>query len=168
MPSSGRTSLLFALLVEITRRGEACAVVDTNDTLDVAACGANLEKLVWIRCSGNAAHALKAADLIVQGGGFRLVALDLADVPLRIVQKVPLAYWFRFRRAVENTPAAMVVLSREPQVKQCASLVLEMKRGRVEWSGAQHGFQLLKGAQVSVMPRKPAWPAAAEFEAIAV
>lgn len=166
--SSGRTSLLFSLLKQATHRGEACAVIDANDTLDVTACGADLRKLVWVRCGGNAAHALKAADLLVQGGGFRLIALDLGDVPLKITQGIPLSWWYRFRRAVENTPAALVVLSREPQVKQCASLAVEMKRGRVEWSGAVHGFQLLKGAQLAVTPRKPARAQTAEFRAIAI
>ncbi len=165
--SSGRTSLLYTFLAAVTGRGEAAAVVDACDTLDVAGCGANLERLVWIRCSGNAPNALKAADLMIQGGGFRLVVLDLADVPLRTLSRIPLAYWFRFRRAVENTPTAMAVLAREPQVKQCASLVVEMKRGRVEWSGSPHGFQLLKGARLEAAPRKPARPVVAAFEALA-
>ena len=165
--SSGRTSLLYTFLAAVTGRGEAAVVVDACDTLDVAGCGADLERLVWIRCSGHAPNALKAADLLIQGGGFRLVVLDLADVPLRTLSRIPLAYWFRFRRAVENTPTAMVVLAREPQVKQCASLVVEMKRGRVEWSGSPHGFLLLKGARLEAAPRKPARPVVASFEALA-
>jgi len=34
--------------------------------------------LLWVRCGHSAEHALKAADLLIQGGGFGLVVMDLA------------------------------------------------------------------------------------------
>jgi hypothetical protein len=69
-------------------------------------------------------QALKATDLLLQGGGFGLVAVDLADVPPEVARRVPLASWFRFRRAVEHTPAVLLLLEQEPYAKTCASLVL--------------------------------------------
>src|SRR5260370_29203094 len=39
-------------------------------------------------------QVLKAADLLLQGGGFGLVALDLADVPPQAARRVPLTSWF--------------------------------------------------------------------------
>jgi hypothetical protein len=51
--SSGRTTLLLAALASATRRGEFCAVVDASDALDpqsAAAAGAELERLLWVRC----------------------------------------------------------------------------------------------------------------------
>jgi hypothetical protein len=59
-------------------------------------------------------------------GGFGLVALDLGDVSPDAARRVPLTTWFRFRRAVEGTPAALVVLEQEAHAKSCAALVLEM------------------------------------------
>lgn len=159
--SSGRTSLLLSILAEATAREEVCALVDAGDSLDpasAAAAGADLTRLLWIRCAGNPEHALKAADLLIQGGGFGLVALDLGEVPARIARRVPLASWFRFRRAIENTPTALIVLEREPSVKSCASLMLEMKRGGAEWSGAPGCSQLLRGLRVGAAPRKPVRP----------
>jgi len=53
--SSGRTSLSLALLAQATQRQEACAFVDVSDALDpmsVAAAGADLTRLLWIRCGG--------------------------------------------------------------------------------------------------------------------
>src|SRR5438552_1010775 len=63
--SSGRTSFLHAVLAEASRLGEFCALVDTTNSFDpasAAAAGVNLARLVWVRCSGNAGHAMKAAD----------------------------------------------------------------------------------------------------------
>src|ERR1041384_2229108 len=74
--SSGRTSLLLSILAAATGREEVCALVDAEDSFDpvsAAAAGVRLDRLLWIRCRHNAEHALKAADLLIQGGGFGLV-----------------------------------------------------------------------------------------------
>src|SRR5512143_3594879 len=105
--SSGRTSLMLGLLASATRQGKVCALVDASDSLEpasAAAAGVRLENLVWVRCRGDGGHAFKAADLLLHGGGFGLIALDLCDLSRRILQRVPLSYWYRFRRAVEDTP----------------------------------------------------------------
>jgi hypothetical protein len=72
-------------------------------------------------------HALRATDLLLQGGGFSLIALDLSDVSSKNIRHVPLHVWFRLRRAVENTPTILVLLNRESQAKMCASLVLRLE-----------------------------------------
>ncbi len=69
-------------------------------------------------------QALKATDLLLQGGGFGVVAVDLADVPAEVARRVPLASWFRFRRAVEHTPTVLLVVEQQPYARTCASLVL--------------------------------------------
>ncbi len=73
-------------------------------------------------------QALKAADLLLSGGGFGLVALDLADLPPEAARRVPLASWFRFRRAVEDTPAVLLLLAQQPLTQSCASLVLKLRQ----------------------------------------
>ena len=90
-PSSGRTSLLLSALAAATAREEVCALVDASDALDpasAASAGADLDKLLWVRCAGNAEHALKAADLLIHGGGFSLVALDLGDIAPQIARRI--------------------------------------------------------------------------------
>jgi recombination protein RecA len=71
-------------------------------------------------------QALKVTDLLLQSSGFGLVAVDLGDIPAQIARRVPLTSWFRFRRAVENTPTVLLVMEQEPYAKTCASLVLKM------------------------------------------
>ncbi len=80
--SSGRTSLMYAIAASAALRREYCALVDATDSFDPAsAAGVDLKRLLWIRCAGNAEHALKAVDLLVNGGGFGIVLMDLAGVP---------------------------------------------------------------------------------------
>ena len=72
-------------------------------------------------------QALKATDLLLQGGGFGLLVVDLADVAPDAARRVPLTSWFRFRRAVEHTPTALLVIEEEAFAKSAAGLVLKMK-----------------------------------------
>ena len=109
--SSGRTTLLHSILAAATARGETCALVDTDDAFDpasAAAAGVRLDRLIWVRSATNAEHALKAADLLIQGGGFGVVAMDLGDTPLASARRISLTSWFRLRRAVENTPTVFL------------------------------------------------------------
>jgi hypothetical protein len=165
--SSGRTTLLHALLAAATARGEICCYVDTHDNFDpqtAAAAGVALPQLVWIRCGGNAEHAFKAADAILHAGGFGVVALDLARIAPRVANRVPLSYWYRFRRAVENTPTILALVEKDPLAKSCAALMLELKRERSRWPGA-HGFELFRGMDIAVTRRKPVSPAGARLTA---
>src|SRR3954454_5212946 len=140
--SSGRTTLLHATLSSATRRGESCAVVDTDEAFDPAtadAAGVRLDRVVWIRCAKNAEHALKTADLLIQGGGFGVVAIDLGDTPLVTARRISLTSWFRLRRAVENTPTVFLALARQSNARTCATLTIECARERADWSGRRPG-----------------------------
>jgi hypothetical protein len=151
--SSGRMSLLVSILAEATGRDEVCALVDAEDAFDpasAAAAGVRLERLLWVRSAHNAEHALKAVDLLIQGGGFGLVALDLGDTPVQTARRISLTSWFRLRRAVENTPTVLIAVARQPNAKTCASLLLECRRENVAWSGAAAPARLLRGVQVRV------------------
>jgi recombination protein RecA len=135
---SGRTSFLLSALASRTRDGEVCALVDARDSFDpltANAAGVALEKLLWVRCQ-NIDQALRAMDLLIQAGGFGMVAVDLSDVPTRIVRQVPLNTWFRFRRAVEDTPTILLLFEQEPNAKTCASLVLRLENKEARWSEA--------------------------------
>jgi hypothetical protein len=188
--SSGRTALLLAALAAATRRGEFCAVVDASDALDpqsVAAAGVDLERLLWVRCSGDSPQrersprrrpstslradsdtenhsrqvnqnseelvgrlvgdrvgrrfeprssksssensleqVLRATDLLLESGGFGLIALDLADVPPQAARHIPLTTWFRFRRAIEYTPTILLAVEQRPIAGSCSSLLLQL------------------------------------------
>ena len=136
--SSGRTTLLVSIMAEAAAREEYCALVDAEDSFDPASAreaGVRLDRLLWVQCGHNAEHALKAADLLVQGGGFGLVAMDLGETPPETARRISLTSWFRLRRAVEHTPTALVSLALEANAKTCATLVVELRRERAAWSG---------------------------------
>jgi len=69
---------------------------------------------------------LKVTDLLLQSNGFGMIALDLGDVPASSARRIPLASWFRFRRAVERTPTALLVLEQQPIAGSCSSVLLQV------------------------------------------
>src|SRR6201996_2740263 len=111
--SSGRTAMAQWMLANATRGGEVAAVVDCDDGVDPASAhqaGVDLAKLLWVQCGHRLETALKATDLILHSGGFGLVLLDLGDMHASILQRIPGSYWYRFQRAVEHTPSALVIV----------------------------------------------------------
>ena len=75
-------------------------------------------------------QALRVTDLLLQSGGFGLVAIDLGDVPHSQARRMPLASWFRFQRAVEPTPTVLLVVAQEPCAQTCASLLIRLQSGK--------------------------------------
>lgn len=71
-------------------------------------------------------QVLKSTDLILQSGGFGLVALDLAGIPEKYVRRIPLASWFRFQRAVEHTKTALLVISEFACAQSCAAVAVQL------------------------------------------
>jgi recombination protein RecA len=138
-PSSGRTSFMLSALAHATAHKEVCALIDTSDVFDpltAADVQLDLEQLLWIRCAANVEHAFKATDLLLQGGGFGLVLLDLGDVAGKDARRIISSWWYRFRRTVEKTPTVLVVIAADSCVRSCASLALELSRESDVWSSA--------------------------------
>jgi recA bacterial DNA recombination protein len=134
--SSGRTSLFLSVLAVATRQEETCALVDTSDTFDLSSAASarvDCNRLLWVRCSGSIERAFKATDLLLQSGGFGLVVLNLADVAAKCTRRIITSWWFRFRRSVENTPTALIVVTPVACTRSCATLVLEVKNEGPVW-----------------------------------
>jgi hypothetical protein len=193
--SSGRTSLLLAALAAATRRQEVCALVDTMDAFDplsATAAGVDFRRLLWARCGlhahrkkmeGPLAQALRVTDLLLQSGGFGMVAIDLGDVPFQAARRIPLTSWFRFQRAVENTSTVLFVIAEMPCARTCASLLVRVQSSAVsrqssgktlstvgyQLSGNPSHAQLLEGLQIegellrSRLERKPARSVTSRF-----
>jgi len=167
--SSGRMTLLLRMMAAATARGEIVALVDTLDRLDVAsaaAAGVDLSRLLWIRgqeISGGASpidraldRALKALNLVLQAGGFGVVAIDLADVPLAAIRQIPFNTWMRVQRVIEGSDTACVLLGSEPLARSAGGLTV-MLAGRATWDGASDRSRRLSGIDVRtrvVSPRK--------------
>ena len=141
--STGRTTLLLSVMQKVTSREEFCALVDASDCFDPAsaeAAGVDLSRLLWVRCEGGKAmqsmeQAFKATDIIVQNGGFGLIAIDLGNIDERLVRKIPLSTWFRFARVVEKMPAALVFLLSHPAAQSCSALTLHCTVKESRWQG---------------------------------
>lgn len=134
--SSGRSTCMLSALSAATGRGEFCAVVDASDALDpqsASAAGIEFDRLLWVRCGESSTHAegrleqmLRVTDLLLESGGFGMIALDLGDLPPQTARRIPLATWFRFRRAVEPTPTVLLALERQSIAGSCSSLLIKL------------------------------------------
>jgi hypothetical protein len=163
---SGRSTLVSSILAGATRQGAACAYVDVADAFDplsAAAIGINLGHLLWVRAGrtqksdrqswASLDQALRATDLLLNAGGFRVIVLDMGDVRDEQVRRVPLASWYRFRLQAENSQALFLLLAQTPCANSCASVVLHCKEADERWdyaTGNQNGVPLLTGFQYSV------------------
>ena len=114
--TSGSATLMRQLLLRAARENEIVAVIDGNDSLDVASLGAGiLSRLLWIRCR-SANDALKAADLVLRDGNLSLVLLDLKLNPEKELQKIPATTWYRFQRLVQETATVCVAFTPRPML----------------------------------------------------
>jgi recombination protein RecA len=83
----------------------------------------NAERRGW---ESQLEQVMKVTDLLLQSNGFGMIVLDLADIPVRSARRIPLASWFRFRRAIEHTPTVLLVLEQQPIAGSCSSVLLKV------------------------------------------
>jgi hypothetical protein len=88
-------------------------------------------------------QALRVTDLLLQSGGFGMVAIDFGDVPTTAVRRVPLTSWFRFQRAVENTSTVLFVIAETPCARTCASLLLKVQSSVISRQSSAETFSSL-------------------------
>ena len=80
-------------------------------------------------------QVLKVTDLLLQSNGFGTIVLDLGDIPVRSARKIPLASWFRFRRAIERTPTVLLVVEQQPIAGSCSSVLVKVSGLRCQVLG---------------------------------
>jgi len=170
--SSGRTSLLLQCVAAATRRGELVALVDALDMLDtasVAAAGADLSRVLWIR--GHVVtnpglcrdlnqrameQALKALGLVLQAGNFGLVVLDLGEAPPDAVRRLPFTSWLRLQRMVAGTQTIGLLAGQAPVSRSAAGLSILLQpsgpgadaAGRQVSTGARFEGPLFAGLEL--------------------
>ncbi len=154
--SSGKTALCLQILAHATQNGEVCAIVDLNDCFhpdSAFASGVQLERLLWVRCKCNPEYTMKSADLLLHAGGFGVILLDLGDAPTRILNRIPISYWYRFQRAIQHTPTILLVCANAPQAKAAARESLICQTKSFSWLGT-NPFARLRGLTTLVRQRK--------------
>jgi hypothetical protein len=160
--------------------------LDRLDVASAAAAGVDLSRLLWIRgqdITGRAGpfgpadrsafpadhfgrpaspadraidRALKALNLVLQAGGFGVVAIDLADVPLAALRHIPFNTWMRVQRIIEGSDTACVLLTSEPLARSAGGLTITLT-GRPTWTGTSDRSRRLSGTDLRariVSPRK--------------
>ena len=117
----------------------------------------------------------RAVDMVIHEGGFAMIVFDLSDIPPRLAQKIPLSYWYRFRRAAESTSMCFVVMDQHPFAKSCASQLIRLQANSSEWATTRNRIRspkLLTGIHYAaeatnlrraLSERKPPGHAVTEF-----
>lgn len=76
----------------------------------------------WFRLD----HALRVTDLLLQAGGFSAIVLDMGSIAPEYVSRIPLASWFRYRAAAEQSQTSFILLSQHPCAKSSAGVSLRL------------------------------------------
>jgi recombination protein RecA len=101
-------------------------------------------------------RALKALNLVLQAGGFGIVAIDLADVPAVTLRQIPFTTWPRVQRVIEGSDTACVLVTPEPLARSAGGLTLALT-SRSTWAGVSDRSHVLQGIDLRVRvvsPRK--------------
>jgi hypothetical protein len=111
-------------------------------------------------------QALRVTDLLLQGGGFSAIVLDMGSIASEYTLRVPLATWFRYRAAAERTQVSVLLLTQCPCAKSSAELLLRFNPGEAirdeatVFVGIEHSVEVVRQrffqASTNVVPlRKP-------------
>jgi hypothetical protein len=95
-----------------------------------------LKRLLWVGCKGEIRQdrgrpwsrldqALRVSDLLLQVGGFAAIVLDMGDVAPEHARRIPLATWYRFRQAADQSRSSLLVLGKSGYAQSSAAVVLE-------------------------------------------
>ena len=136
---------------------ELVALVDTYDRFDPASAadaGVVLGRLFWVRGVPGGPDAspstpasrhlldraidrgLKALNLLLHGGAFGIVALDLADASPQALGRIPFTTWLRLHRVIEGGRTACLLVGPEPIARSSAGLTLVLGSSEIRWSGS--------------------------------
>jgi hypothetical protein len=146
---SGKTTVAVRTLAETTGRGELGLWVDACGELDpasLAAWGVWLECLLVVRVQ-EVLQAVRAVELVLAGGGFTTVVVDLGERGGAGERKLPL----RLARAVERAGVVGLVLTEKP------------------WMGAWAGVRVVFAPPRPVfgeLPGVPPWFAGWELQPV--
>jgi RecA DNA recombination protein len=156
--STGRTTVMCAIVAAAIARGEIAAIVDTHDRFDpacAAAAGIDLTRLLWIRDRGDAARALKAMNLVLQAGGFGVVVFDLADARGMALRQFPTTTWMRLSRIIEGSQTVALLLAAERLARSPGGVTITLEVAEsgdaVRWAGQSDRARLLDG--LNLRPR---------------
>lgn len=131
--ATGKTSLAVSFLANATRRGETAAWIDFAGVFDphsIESAGVDLTRVLWVCCADEKRERrrgdifLKAAELVLETGGFGLTVFDFGDRAFPLTPGVAL----RLARRAERTAAAVLILAPRRICGTFAALTLTLMR----------------------------------------
>lgn len=156
--SSGRTSLVIALLAAVTRSGAIAALVDAADAFDpasAAAAGVALEHVLWARAP-KPRVALRCAERLLDARGFGIVVVDVSGV-------ADPSLWKRLAHSAHASGTALLVSAPHAQAGPFAALTLEARGVRAHFADRPVWLEGLEARVVPVRSRIGARPEAADL-----
>ena len=158
---SGKTSIAASFAAFATRRGEVAAWLDTSGSFDpesMAAAGVDLRRMLWAsmktasgRGSKNLCSPLqkgeglgvrsivKAAELVLEAGGFGLVVVDFGEAP----RSLTYASSLRIARAAERSGAAVIAIAPWRMCGTFAALSIAASRAETSFSRLAPGSPVM-------------------------
>lgn len=156
---SGKTSLAAAFVASATWRGEVAAWIDSATAFDpesMAQAGVDLSRVLWVGAGadydgtaadswkgrgGELKRVLRAAEMVLEAGGFGLVVMDLEGHERQLAQSTAL----RIARLAERSGASMLVLARYRMCGTFAALCLNLGcKGALFSASSRHPIRLVR------------------------
>ena len=128
---------------------------DRFDPPSAVACGVDLDRLLWVRgqaisktaCAVDPVwlpgvrtvegpgtmvertldRALKALNLVLQSGVCPVVVVDMGDVPVAALRRIPYTTWLRVQRVIEGSDTTCVVIAPESIARSTGGVTLHMQ-----------------------------------------
>jgi hypothetical protein len=160
---SGKTSIAASFAAFATRRGEVAAWLDASGSFDpesMAVAGVELRRMLWASMTtasrmmrATPLHArfaagplarrqsaiVKAAELVLEAGGFGLVVVDFGEAPRTLAHASAL----RIARAAERSGAAVIAIAPWRMCGTFAALSLTASRAEASFSRLAPGSPVM-------------------------
>ena len=109
-------------------------------------------------------RGIRSVDLIVRAGGFGVAALDLADVPLRVLSALPFTTWLRLAHANEGRRTVCLLVADGPTGRSARGVSIQLDASR-QWTGTSRQSRRLAGFEIRARiaqsrrgaDREPTW-----------
>ena len=156
---SGKTSIAASFASFATHRGEVAAWLDASGSFDpesMAAAGVDLRRMLWASMRRGSARDLrspllkgeglgvrsaivKAAELVLEAGGFGLVVVDFGET----VRSLTYASSLRIARAAERSGAAVIAIAPWRMCGTFAALSIAASRAETSFSRLAPGSPVM-------------------------
>ena len=154
---SGKRSVVFALLAEMTQRNRICAVVDTSNSFDPVSAedaGIDLDRILWVKCDADPQKAVLATDYLIQSRLFGGIWLDMSLCEKDFLNRMPNSYWFRFKVGLKDSPCHLLVTLEEGRLRSACQQSLFVSKEQNGWEG-EANFRVMRRGKTRLEMVRP-------------